>query len=69
MRRVLPDRQVDGNGCARLRIADGVFAVRAAVPVAVERVSPGPYVELFARVKRDGWHAWGNEVESDVALA
>jgi N6-adenosine-specific RNA methylase IME4 len=35
----------------------------------VERVSPGPYVELFAREKRDGWHSWGNEVESDVALA
>ena len=34
----------------------------------VERVSPGPYVELFARQKREGWHAWGNEVESDVVL-
>jgi N6-adenosine-specific RNA methylase IME4 len=35
----------------------------------VERVSHGPYLELFAREKRDGWHAWGNEVESDVAMA
>ncbi len=34
----------------------------------VERVSPGPYLELFAREKRIGWDSWGNEVESDVEL-
>lgn len=34
----------------------------------VERVSPGPYLELFARSKRDGWYAWGEEVESDINL-
>lgn len=34
----------------------------------VGRVSPGPYVELFARDKREGWHAWGNEVVSDLEL-
>ena len=28
----------------------------------IETVSPGPYLELFARRKRDGWEAWGNEV-------
>ena len=27
----------------------------------VERVSPGPYVELFARRDRLGWDTWGNE--------
>lgn len=27
----------------------------------VERVSDGPYVELFARRERHGWHAWGDE--------
>lgn len=27
----------------------------------VEACSPGPYLELFARFKRDGWHQWGNE--------
>jgi hypothetical protein len=32
-------------------------------------VSPGPYLELFARERRPNWHAWGNEVESDVDLA
>jgi len=25
-------------------------------------VSPGPYLELFARDARDGWDCWGNEV-------
>jgi N6-adenosine-specific RNA methylase IME4 len=27
----------------------------------VEQVSPGPYVELFARRPREGWTVWGNE--------
>jgi len=35
----------------------------------VESVSPGPYLELFARRKRPGWYAWGNEIESDIELA
>ena len=34
----------------------------------VESVSPGPYLEMFARRKRPGWHTWGNEVSSDVIL-
>lgn len=34
----------------------------------IERVSPGPYLELFARRPRAGWHVWGNEVRSDVDL-
>lgn len=25
----------------------------------IESCSPGPYVEMFSRVKRDGWSAWG----------
>ncbi len=29
----------------------------------VEEVSPGPHLELFARDRRPGWDAWGNEVE------
>lgn len=28
----------------------------------VERVSPGPRLELFARTPRKGWTVWGNEV-------
>jgi len=34
----------------------------------IERCSPGPYVELFARRKRSGWDAWGNEVERDISF-
>ena len=28
----------------------------------VETVSPGPYLEMFARRSRHGWDVWGNEV-------
>lgn len=31
----------------------------------IERCSPGPYLELFARHRREGWVQWGNE---DVEL-
>jgi N6-adenosine-specific RNA methylase IME4 len=34
----------------------------------IERCSPGPYLELFARRKQPGWQVWGNEVISDVVL-
>ncbi len=34
----------------------------------IETVSPGPYLELFARRKRPGWRVWGNEVESDIQI-
>lgn len=33
----------------------------------VERMSPGPYVELFARAPRLGWDSWGKGYESSVA--
>ena len=29
----------------------------------IERLVAGPYLELFARQKRPGWTAWGNETE------
>jgi N6-adenosine-specific RNA methylase IME4 len=34
----------------------------------IERVSPGPYVELFARSPRLGWDHWGHGYESDPRL-
>jgi N6-adenosine-specific RNA methylase IME4 len=34
----------------------------------IERCSPGPYLELFARRTRPGWDVWGNEVACDVRL-
>ena len=33
----------------------------------VERVSPGPYLELFARRRRYGWDVWGNEAPEHAA--
>ncbi len=27
----------------------------------IEACSPGPYLELFARIPRDDWRVWGNE--------
>ncbi len=34
----------------------------------IELVSPGPYLELFARVKRPGWDTWGNATELQLPL-
>jgi N6-adenosine-specific RNA methylase IME4 len=34
----------------------------------IERCSPAPRVELFARRTRPGWSVWGNEVSCDVSL-
>lgn len=33
----------------------------------IERCSPGPYLELFARHPRPGWVQWGNEVVESQA--
>jgi N6-adenosine-specific RNA methylase IME4 len=34
----------------------------------VEQVSPGPYLELFARRQRLGWDTWGDEALNHVVL-
>ncbi|MEW1737579.1 MT-A70 family methyltransferase, partial [Nocardia beijingensis] len=34
----------------------------------IERISSGPYLELFARRPWPGWHAWGNEIDSDITI-
>ena len=34
----------------------------------VESVSPPPYLEIFARRNRLGWHTWGNEALNHVEL-
>lgn len=33
----------------------------------IEACSPGPYLELFARQRRDKWTQWGDEVDSYAA--
>lgn len=35
----------------------------------VEQVSPGPYLELFARRQRLGWDTWGNEALNHVEIS
>jgi N6-adenosine-specific RNA methylase IME4 len=32
----------------------------------IERCSPGPYLELFARHPRPGWAVWGDEADTEV---
>ncbi len=34
----------------------------------IEKTSPGPYLELFARRERAGWDVFGNEVENSIIL-
>jgi N6-adenosine-specific RNA methylase IME4 len=31
----------------------------------IEACSPGPYLELFARHPRQGWHQWGDELAAE----
>jgi N6-adenosine-specific RNA methylase IME4 len=34
----------------------------------IEKISPTPRIELFARRKRKGWDVWGDEIKSDISL-
>lgn len=62
----------DGNRCQGTTLITAPRGEHSAKPESlrtmIERVSYGPYVELFARQTYVGWDAWGNEVESTVAL-
>lgn len=33
------------------------------VPLMLEELFDGPYLELFSRTQREGWSVWGNETE------
>lgn len=35
----------------------------------IQKLSPGPYLELFARRAAPGWVSWGNEIEKDLFTA
>lgn len=35
----------------------------------IEQISPGPYLEMFARKNRLGWDTWGNEALGHVEIA
>lgn len=34
----------------------------------IQRLSEGPYLELFARRRAPGWDSWGNEIDSDIIV-
>src|SRR5690348_7322663 len=51
-------------GTGRGRGAKGSKSARLTVH---EECSPGPYLELFARRARPGWHAWGDEIPMEAA--
>jgi N6-adenosine-specific RNA methylase IME4 len=35
----------------------------------IRRLVTGPYLEMFARKQREGWDAWGNEVDEKAEAA
>lgn len=35
--------------------------------VRIERLVPGPYLELFGRSEHDGWTVWGNQIRREAA--
>ena len=47
-----------------LKARQAAQRVNAALATARERWE----LELFARRKREKWHAWGNQVDSDIVL-
>jgi len=67
-----------GNARLNGRLASSVIAVNkpqnhhSAKPECfldyIEQVSPGPYLELFARRNRLGWDTWGNEALEHVEM-
>lgn len=47
--------------------ASGVGTSKAS-PQRHYATSPGPYLEMFARVRRPGWDAFGDDVEGSITL-
>lgn len=64
-------KRTDSSWWPWSRVYVGGHIAHSAKPPAfgdlVEQVSPGPYVELFARAPRLGWDSWGKGYESEVA--
>lgn len=57
-------RKDAGTWFAAPRGPQGHLSKPAAFYELVESCSPGPYLELFARGKREGWVAWGAEADA-----
>lgn len=64
--------QIIGTWFHDKRPYEGGYPKHSAKPPAfqdrIEQVSPGPYLELFAREQRLGWDTWGNEALEHVAM-
>jgi N6-adenosine-specific RNA methylase IME4 len=66
-RETASDRREYARGCHQIIMAP-VGAHSAKPDEArrrIERLVLGPYLELFARQKTDGWFAWGNEIPAE----
>lgn len=62
-----PKRQAVATDVAQIITARrrGHSVKPAAIRGRIERLLPGPYLELFARQQTPGWMAWGNEIPRD----
>jgi N6-adenosine-specific RNA methylase IME4 len=56
-------------GLDMVRVEAGALRKAGSVPRLVEQVSPGPYLEMFARRNRLGWDTWGNEALEHVQVS
>jgi N6-adenosine-specific RNA methylase IME4 len=63
-----PRRSGDTAPTSGHRSTDGHSAKPEAFLDMVEQVSPGPYLELFARRQRLGWDTYGDQALEHVAL-
>lgn len=65
-------RRIDRTHFEWSRVYENGHIKHSAKPEAfldiVEQVSPGPYLELFARRNRLGWHTWGDEAFNQVEM-
>jgi N6-adenosine-specific RNA methylase IME4 len=60
--------RIGHSSAAGTRTSAGHSAKPEAFLDLVEQVSPGPYLELFARRNRFGWDTWGNECLEHVEM-
>jgi N6-adenosine-specific RNA methylase IME4 len=65
--------QIIGTWWHEKRPYEGGYPKHSAKPDSfqdrIEQVSPGPYLELFARRQRLGWDTWGDQALEHVVLA
>ena len=64
--------EIIGTWWHEKRPYEGGYPKHSAKPASfqdrIEQVSPGPYLELFARRQRLGWDTWGDEALEHVTM-